>query len=133
MASGPSCQAPPTAIVVAGRPTNSIDGATRFQAHCASCHGSNGRGDGPAARAIPIPVPDLTQISATHPGTDCLLHVLTDLTEGHRAAWQPKVSERDLDMPNWGPMFRALSANPDFGRLRLRNVSRYVATIQAQR
>ena len=131
--SPPRLGAPPTIVVVEARPTSSLDGATLFQAYCTSCHGRNGRGDGPAASVIPTPVPDLTQISATHPGTDCYLHVLADLTAGHRSAWEPKVSERDLDMPNWGPMFRALSANPDFGHLRLRNVSRYVATIQAQR
>jgi high-affinity iron transporter len=35
-------------------------GATLFKAKCTACHGLDGAGDGPAARALPQPPPDLT-------------------------------------------------------------------------
>ena len=35
-------------------------GAETFHRFCASCHGSEGLGDGPVAAVIPIGVPDLT-------------------------------------------------------------------------
>jgi|OpeIllAssembly_1097287.scaffolds.fasta_scaffold277769_2 mono/diheme cytochrome c family protein len=125
--------APPTIVIVEARPADNIDGAALFQAYCASCHGRNGKGDGPAARAIRTPVPDLTQIAAAHPGTDCWLHVLAELRTGHRNDWEPNVSRTDLDMPNWEPILRSMSSvDPAMGRLRLTNVSRYVASIQAK-
>jgi hypothetical protein len=123
--------APPTVIIVNARPTNSVDGATLFQAYCASCHGATGRGNGPAARALSVPVPDLTHYSEVHEG-DCLMRVIGTLQTGHRRPNEPKVLERDLDMPNWEPIFKSLSSDPVAGYLRLRNVSAYVVTIQAK-
>ena len=38
-------------------------GAEIFERFCASCHGETGRGDGPVARGLAVPVPDLTLIS----------------------------------------------------------------------
>ena len=37
------------------------EGATLFAAHCAVCHGAEGRGDGPAAAALPVRPANLTQ------------------------------------------------------------------------
>lgn len=36
------------------------DGATLYPVHCASCHGAEGRGDGPAASTLPVSLVDLT-------------------------------------------------------------------------
>jgi len=36
------------------------DGAALYPAHCASCHGAEGHGDGPAAGNLPVPPVDLT-------------------------------------------------------------------------
>jgi len=35
-------------------------GAELYPEHCAACHGSDGRGDGPQAKSLPIPPADLT-------------------------------------------------------------------------
>jgi putative copper export protein/mono/diheme cytochrome c family protein len=35
-------------------------GATLYPEHCSACHGSDGRGDGPDAKSLPIPPADLT-------------------------------------------------------------------------
>ncbi len=37
-----------------------VDGAGLYAQHCASCHGADGRGDGPESRALPVPPGDLT-------------------------------------------------------------------------
>jgi len=43
-------------------------GAQLFVTHCASCHGVDARGDGPAASALRIPPADLTRIAARSDG-----------------------------------------------------------------
>ena len=40
-----------------------MDGRTAFMENCASCHGANGMGGGPAARGLAVAPPDLTTIA----------------------------------------------------------------------
>jgi mono/diheme cytochrome c family protein len=44
-------------------------GAELFETHCASCHGADARGNGPAASALNVPPTDLTRIAARRGGT----------------------------------------------------------------
>ncbi len=44
-------------------------GAELFASHCASCHGADARGEGPAAVALSTPPADLTRIAARSGGT----------------------------------------------------------------
>jgi cytochrome c553 len=129
--SPPRPAAPPRIVIVAAQSTTAVDGATLFEAYCASCHGSSGKGNGPAARAIPTPVPDLTRYSQMHEG-DCLMSLLAELQTGHRGSTEPKVSEKDVDMPNWAPIFKSLSSDQSLAYLRLRNVAAYVSKIQVK-
>src|SRR6266508_993503 len=46
----------------------SIEGKALYGAYCAVCHGTDGRGDGPMAKALKSATPDLTRISARHEG-----------------------------------------------------------------
>ena len=136
--SPPRPSAPPTIIVVNATPSNTVDGAALYQAYCASCHGWNGKGGGQAARAIPTPVPDLTQFASVHSSTvhntnDCQLSIIAALQTGHRGPNDPHVTEGDLDMPNWAPIFKSLSSNQAAAYLRMRNVAQHVAAIQVQR
>lgn len=121
----------PVVVVVNAPPTMAVDGATLYQAYCASCHGPAGRGNGAAAHALPVPVPDLTQFASTHEG-DCLTRLVGILETGHRGPNQPAVSQADLDMPNWVPIFASLSSDRSTAFLRVRNVAKYVVTIQAK-
>jgi cytochrome c553 len=120
-----------TVVIVRAEPTMAVDGATLFQAYCASCHGAAGRGNGPAARAIPTPVPDLTQFASTHDG-DCLRQLVGILETGHRGPTEHAVSQDDVDMPNWVPIFKSLSPTDSTAFLRVRNVAKHVVTIQAK-
>lgn len=129
--SPPRASAPPAVIVVPARDFGAIEGAKLYEAYCSSCHGVDGKGNGPAARALQPSPPDLTRIQATHTDTDCFRHVLAELRLGHRTSAEPKVSGRDLDMPNWGPIFYAMTMDPVVGSMRLQNVASHVVSIQA--
>jgi mono/diheme cytochrome c family protein len=45
-----------------------FNGQAIYEDYCAACHGRDGKGDGPAARALKTPPIDLTQISRSHSG-----------------------------------------------------------------
>lgn len=45
-------------------------GRTFFAEHCAACHGTSGKGDGPAAKAYPVGLPDFTSKSYMEGLTD---------------------------------------------------------------
>ena len=77
------------------------------------------------------PVPNLTLYSQTHDGK-CLASVLAELQNGHRSNTEPKVSEKDLDMPNWAPIFTSLSGDRSMGYLRLTNVARHIEKLQVK-
>ena len=44
-------------------------GKREFEANCASCHGEEGKGDGPKSFGLSAPSPDLTKLSARNGGT----------------------------------------------------------------
>jgi len=46
-----------------GRLIQSLNGPEIYRAHCATCHGVEGKGDGPVAPALTTKMPDLSTIS----------------------------------------------------------------------
>ncbi len=77
-----------------------IDGRTAFMENCASCHGSDGSGNGPAARGLAVAPPDLTTISARNGGifpTDQVMSTIDGLDRGeHFSAAMPEFGAGDL-------------------------------------
>lgn len=51
-------------------------GRAHFYTHCATCHGLEGRGDGPMAGVLTIPPTNLTELSAQNGGTFPLIRVV---------------------------------------------------------
>jgi mono/diheme cytochrome c family protein len=71
-------------------------GSYLYRAYCASCHGQNGRGDGPVADLEPRQPADLTALASQHGGVFPKSDV-REVLEGKKAvaAHQPPA------MPNW--------------------------------
>lgn len=77
-----------------------MDGRTAFLANCASCHGNDGTGNGPAARGLTVTPPDLTLISSRNGGvfpTDQVMSTIDGLDRGaHFSAVMPEFGAGDL-------------------------------------
>lgn len=111
---------------VPARATVSVLGKDSYDAYCASCHGREARGDGPAAPALKMAVPDLTLIASRHGKfepleVEFLITGKDKLTPAHGGA---------LDMPIWGPVFSSMEGDGARSKLRMRNLVHYLETIQ---
>ena len=77
-----------------------MDGRTAYLENCASCHGANGMGDGPTARALGVTAPGLTQIAARNGGvfpTDQVMSIIDGLNRApHFNAVMPEFGAGDL-------------------------------------
>jgi len=103
----------------------SLKGADIYRAYCASCHGEQGKGDGPVAPALTTKMPDLTTIAQRTGGvfpTDRVRKIIAgdELILGHGSR----------EMPVWGPIFHQVERDRDYGEVRLQNVTDYLKSIQ---
>ena len=106
--------------------TSPSSGKSMYLAYCASCHGNDGKGNGPAARALKMPPRDLTQLAADNGGKFPEKEVIHTIKGD-----SPAPSHGSKDMPVWGPVFRALSTSSDAtADLRVRNLTKYIASLQ---
>jgi len=71
-----------------------------FQFHCAACHGADGKGDGPVARALKIEPPDLTRIAERNGGVFPEAVIF-----GTISGLDMPVSHGTREMPIWGDLF----------------------------
>lgn len=107
--------------------TSPASGQEMFRAYCASCHGVDAKGGGPAAPAMKAPVPDLTKLSAANKGKYPWDHIQTIIEgKGVTAHGTP-------DMPVWGPVFRKLDDH-SAGKIqqRVSNLTKYIESIQTK-
>ncbi len=119
------------AASVPGR-AQGFSGEHDYNFYCASCHGENGRGNGPKAGDLEIKPPDLTALKAKYGEfpREKLLRVI----DGREAL--PGHIERE--MPVWGVWFK-LEAAEELGgaegddatvRRRIDGLLDYIATLQ---
>jgi mono/diheme cytochrome c family protein len=107
---------------------NSIQGFDLSKAYCASCHGADGKGNGPTAKSLKVKPADLTRIAARNGGTFPLMRIERiisgegQLPNGHGSG----------EMPVWGPIFSHIERDQDLGRVRIDNLARYLRDIQVQ-
>lgn len=86
-------------------------GAQLFARFCASCHGAQGRGDGPVAASLKVEVPDLTRL-VRRPGDAFPTEQVRRIVDG-RAVLAAHGARR---MPVWGYEFAtATASDPDSG------------------
>lgn len=102
---------------------DSVDGPRSFAEYCAVCHGPNGTGNGPAAKALKTPPADLTTLTARH-GT------FSQNTVERKILGTDSVLEHGTrEMPIWGPAFRAMETD-EAAKLRVHNLVQYIRSIQ---
>jgi Cytochrome c553 len=97
-----ACAAPQTQ-----RDVREMSGMEIYRQLCASCHGTSGKGDGPVAPLIKIPVPDLTRIAWRDGGE----FPTEDVRRTIDGRWDRR-AHGARDMPVWGWRLYD-SANPD--------------------
>ena len=103
-----------------------LDGAKLYTQYCASCHGVNATGGGPAAAALKKKPADLTLIAKRNRGVFPLQQVQAEI-DGEKPTG---LSHGTREMPIWGPIFSSDISDRDYGKLRVYNVAKYLESLQ---
>lgn len=103
----------------------SLKGPDLYKAHCAPCHGADGRGSGPVAPALKDPLPDLTTIAQRNAGVFPAERIRS-LISGDEVL----IAHGSREMPIWGPIFHQIENDRDYGHVRLQNVTEYLQSMQ---
>ena len=109
-------------------PTSPASGAEMFKTYCAACHGTDGKGTGPAASALKKTPANLTELTARNGGKFPELQVF-----GTIKGDSDLPAHGSRDMPVWGALFSGVShGNQAEIQLRIANLTSYVQSIQAK-
>jgi mono/diheme cytochrome c family protein len=121
-------QSQPTIKSTPMRQTSAASGPEMYKAYCAACHGTDGKGNGPAASALKIPPTDLTQLTKNNGGQFPSMKVVSTI-EGKSDL--PAHGSRE--MPIWGQLFWGISHGHE-GEVQQRtaNLTKYIESLQAK-
>jgi len=97
-----------------------------YMEYCASCHGKEGKGDGPAAPALKTPPSNLSTLTTGNKGTFPALRV-SQAIEGDGAT----LAHGSREMPIWGQVFYT-NETKSMVKLRVGNLTEYVKSLQAK-
>jgi mono/diheme cytochrome c family protein len=104
-------------------------GEALYHEQCAACHGEDATGNGPAASALKVAPPNLTEISKRAGGTFPAARVVEIITYGGNIA-----AHGSGPMPVWGRVFSTEGGGGKIGAARSRQaliaLKRYLETIQ---
>ena len=113
---------------VTAKPTSASSGKEMYTNYCASCHGQDAKGTGPAAEALKVPPADLTLLAHKNNGkypSDRVASVLRG--QANLAA------HGNAEMPVWGPIFWKMSGGREGDvALRVSNLTKYLESLQAK-
>jgi mono/diheme cytochrome c family protein len=121
-------QTPPVVkhVPITNVPSNS--GKEMFKTYCAVCHGTDAKGNGPAATAMKTPPTDLTALAQKNGGKYPSAHVASVI---RGQATLP--SHGSPDMPVWGQLFSSISQGHEAQvQQRTTNLVAYIETLQAK-
>jgi len=108
--------------------TSAASGQEMYKHYCAVCHGTDGKGDGPAAPALKKQPTDLTSLAAKNNGQFPILRVQNSIEKGVVSA------HGTSDMPVWGPLFKDIggTAKTPQGEIqqRVHNLADYIKSLQ---
>jgi len=106
--------------------TSPSSGKEMFNSYCASCHGKDAKGNGPAASALKQLPADLTALSIRNGGkypADKVASVLRGQAN--------LMAHGDQEMPVWGPVFWRMSQGHDEQvQMRITNLNKYLESLQ---
>ena len=122
--------AQPTIKKVPITSTNAASGEEMYKTYCATCHGTEGKGNGPAAPALKKAPADLTALAAKNGGAYPDRRV-ADFIRGD--VNEPAHGSRE--MPVWGDLFSSLNGGSSSGmvvQLRVSNLTDYIKSLQAK-
>jgi mono/diheme cytochrome c family protein len=107
-------------------PTRADSAVDMFKTYCASCHGVDGKGHGPAAESLKMPPSDLTVLNQKN-GGKFPAGKISRVVEGADVI----PAHGSSDMPTWGPIFRSLDPNNSaLTKLRIANLVKYIESMQ---
>jgi mono/diheme cytochrome c family protein len=108
--------------------TSPASGKEMYTNYCAVCHGTEGKGNGPAADALKTPPADLTVLSKNNGGKYPALKVGSAIRGDAEVA-----AHGSKEMPVWGQLFRSMSAGqPAQVDQRIANLISYIKSLQSQ-
>lgn len=108
--------------------TSPANGKQMFDNYCASCHGPDGKGNGPVASTLKMPPADLTALSKNNHGNFPEVRVISVLQYGTSVP-----SHGTAEMPIWGPVLGKMERpNPQVQKLRISNLVGFLESIQAK-
>jgi mono/diheme cytochrome c family protein len=126
-----------TGVAAQQRPAAQRDmGKIEYETNCASCHGMQGKGDGPLKPFLTRSAPDLTQLARGNGGVLPVSRIYS-VIEG---STEPS-AHGTRDMPIWGREYKTRAAeyyqempyDPDtFVRARVLSLVDYIARLQAK-
>ena len=104
-------------------------GSRLYRSHCASCHGVDGRGNGPLAGELRRQPSDLTKFALQNRGV-FPADRLREIIDGRHVT-----SHGERDMPIWGDVFQYRGGDGDKRSIteRVEAIVRYLAGIQERR
>ncbi len=117
----PPAQNPPLVI-------ESMAGKDLFRFYCGSCHGADGKGQGPVAGALKTAPADLTRIAMRNGGAFPRDRITAFVSKGAPAI----AAHGTADMPVWGPIFNALDPSETRTNVRIENLVAYIESLQVK-
>jgi len=123
-------QAPPAKVIqhVPVKAVSAASGKEMYTAYCAVCHGTDGKGGGPAASALKVPATDLTLLRKNNGGKYPALKVSSSI-RGESAL----PAHGSKEMPVWGALFWSMSSGHESEvQQRVANLSHYIESLQAK-
>ena len=113
-------------VAISNTPADS--GQEMFRSYCAVCHGTDAKGNGPAASTLKVSPTDLTTLTKKNGGKYPAPHVAA-VIRGQAAL----PSHGTETMPIWGPLFSSISQGHDAQvQQRISNLVSYIESQQAK-
>jgi mono/diheme cytochrome c family protein len=108
------------------RSTSAASGQEMYKSYCAVCHGTDGKGNGPAVEALKVPPPDMTTLAEKNGGKYPALRV-SAIIRGEEVL----PAHGSKDMPIWGHLFWRMSGGHEAEvQQRVANLNKYIESLQ---